>query len=259
MEKKFILITPSHFLQKLKPLPLHLDVNSFSSPERQNCTLKKNKIIFLYLACECKGDCPGSREVFIVTQHSICTDCALQWWCQTAGRDLAWRAQGGAGGSSRFDLAAWVTFCLAEGALGVAGSAQCCFWCLICFCSRWEGFYSCLTAFATDGEIRDFVSANSSLKESLVSDRLNSTWSVQNLWHALISTTQPAVNKELQMLETLSYFLTSVIFIGPHRIIAFRWAVCISWELWEEPMGICKDGASSMVERETPALFGRNS
>lgn len=83
-------------------------------------------------------------------------------------------------------------------------------------------------AFGTDGKIRDFVSANSSLKEGLVSDRLNSTWSVQNLRHALISTTQPAVNKELQMLETLSYFLTSVIFLGPHRAVAFRRAVCIS-------------------------------
>lgn len=51
---------------------------------------------------------------------------------------------------------------------------------------------------------------------------LNCTWSVQNPRHPLIPKNQPVVNKELQMMETLSYFLTSVIFLGPHQAIALR-------------------------------------
>lgn len=165
--KKMHINNPKSFPAETQTTTITLRCEFFLLPWKTELyTENKKKILFLYHACESKGACPGSREVFIVTQYSICTGWALQWWCQTAGTDLAWTAQGRAGEQQVWFGILSYLLC-AEGALGVACSMQCCFWCLICFCSRWEGFYSCEMAFSTDGKIRDFVSADFSLREGL--------------------------------------------------------------------------------------------
>lgn len=230
--KKYMLITPSNFLWKLKP-PLPLDLNSFSPTLKTEVyTEKKNN------KNHPSSPCMWVRRrqywllegFFVVIQRSICTaPCAAvvvpnswqrrdpesaghRWGRQWVGFGnlssllCSWRSSG-----SRMLSAALLLvldlFSFKVGRLLVTLSTLF-YW--------WKNYSVCSCEFLPQRRIISSYSPNSARR------------SMQNLRRTFITATQPLVNKGLQRLETLFYFLASVVFLCPHRGITFRWIVCIS-------------------------------